>query len=90
MKVQIDCYGFDAASEWFHRRQLEAYLIKADGGITYVCFGKANPQPIHRIDKDPDGNVRVMWSYGNWNEAEDLTYIPINETMNIEREEEEE
>lgn len=90
MKVQIDCYGFESSSEWFHRRKLEAYLIKSDGGIVYACFGKMNPQPIHRIDKDPDGCVRVMWAYGNWDEAEDLKYIPINETMNIEKEEVEE
>lgn len=87
MKVQIDCYGFEAGSEGFQRRRLEAYLIKTDGGVVYACFGKGDSRPIHRIDKDPDGCVRVMWAYGKWNEAESLSYIPINETMNIEKEE---
>ena len=43
-------------------------------------------RPIHRIDKDPDGCVRVMWAYGRWDEAEDLAYVPINETLMIDKE----
>ena len=78
MKIQIDCYGFEAASEHFQKRKLEAYLIKNDGGIVYACFGTGEMRPIHRIDKDPDGCVRVMWAYGKWEEAEDLDYVPIN------------
>ena len=86
MKIQIDCYGFEAASEHFQRRKLEAYLIKNDGGIVYACFGTGEMRPIHRIDKDSDGCVRVMWAYGKWEEAEDLDYVPINETIMIDRE----
>lgn len=86
MKVQIDCYGFEASSEHFLRRRLEAFLVKESGGIVYACFGKGTSRPIHRIDHDPDGCVRVMWAYGRWTEAESLAYIPINETMTIERE----
>lgn len=87
MKTQIDCYGFEASSEHFQRRKLEAHLVKNDGGIIYACFGADTPRPIHRIDKDPDGCVRIMWAYGRWADAADLAYIPINETMNIEKEE---
>ena len=86
MQRQIDCYGFEAISEHFQRRKLEAYLVKNDGGIIYECFGNGDPRPIHRIDRDPDGCVRVMWAYGRWADAEGLTYIPITETMNIEKE----
>lgn len=86
MKIQIDCYGFEATSEHFQKRKLEAYLVKEDGGIVYACFGTGEKRPIHRIDKDPDGCVRVMWAYGRWEEAEDLSYVPINETIEIERE----
>ena len=39
MKVQIDCYGFEATSEHFQRRKIEAFLVKEDGGIVYACFG---------------------------------------------------
>lgn len=26
-KAQIDCYGFEATSQWFKRRRLEPYLF---------------------------------------------------------------
>ena len=86
MKVLIACYGFEATSEHFQKRKLEAYLVKNDGGIVYACFSTEAKRPIHRIDKDPDGCVRVMWAYGRWDEAEDLAYVPINETLTIDRE----
>ena len=54
MKIQIDCYGFEATSDHFQRRKLEAHLVKNDGGIVYVCFGTEALRPIHRIDKDPE------------------------------------
>ena len=86
MKIQIDCYGFEAASEHFQKRKLATFLVKNDGGIVYECFGTGEMRPIHRIDKDPDGCVRVMWAYGKWEEAEDLAYVPINETIMIDKE----
>ena len=52
MNIQIDCYGFEATSEHFQKRKLEAFLIKNDAG----------------------------------KEAEDLDYVPINETIMIDRE----
>ena len=35
--MQIDCYGFEATSQWFKRRTLDPYLIKRSEGITYLC-----------------------------------------------------
>ena len=86
MKIQIDCYSFEATSEHFQKRKLATFLVKNDGGIVYECFGTGEMRPIHRIDKDPDCCVRVMWAYGKWEEAEDLAYVPINETIMIDRE----
>ena len=86
MKIQNDCYGFEATSEHFQKRKLATFLVKTDGGIVYECFGTGEMRPIHRIDKGPDGCVRVMWAYGKWEEAEDLAYVPINETIMIDRE----
>ena len=86
MKVQIDCYGFEAASELFQKRKLATFLVKEIDGVVYECFGPGAKRPVHRIDRDPDGCVRVMWAYGRWDEAEDLAYVPINETIMIERE----
>ena len=30
--MQIDCYGFEASSQWFKRRTLDPYLIKRSEG----------------------------------------------------------
>ena len=36
--MQIDCYGFEATSQWFKRRTLDPHLIKRSEGVTYLCF----------------------------------------------------
>ena len=76
-------YGFEATSQFFKRKELDAHLMKRIDGILYVCFGGEEMRPIHRLDKDADGSVRLMWAYGRWEDAESLHYIPINETMEI-------
>ena len=81
--MQIDCYGFEATSQFFKCRKLDAYLMKRVDGILYVCFGTDAERPIHRLDKDEHGSVRLMWAYGRWDEAESLRYVPINETMEV-------
>lgn len=81
--MQIDYYGFEATSEFFKRKELDARLMKRVDGILYVCFGNDENRPIHRLDKDENGSVRLMWAYGKWDEAESLRYIPINQTMEI-------
>ena len=43
--MQIDCYGFEATSQWFKRRTLDPYLIKRSEGITYLCFGNQLNRP---------------------------------------------
>ena len=77
-------YGFEATSEFFKRKELDAHLMKRVDGILYVCFGSDENRPIHRLDKDEHGSVRLMWAYGKWEDAETLHYIPINQTMEIE------
>ena len=86
--MQIDCYGFEASSQWFKRRSLDAHLVKTQDGALYVCFGEGAKRCIHRLDRDPEGNLRMTWAYGAWNDAAALKYIPINDTMEIENEEE--
>ena len=81
--MQIDCYGFEATSQFFKRKELGAYLVKRVDGITYICFSNEPERPIHRLDKDENGSVRLTWAYGRWEDAESLRYIPINETMEI-------
>ena len=36
--MQIDCYGFEATSQWFKRRSLKPHLIKDDDGVLYISF----------------------------------------------------
>ena len=50
--MQIDCYGFEASSQWFRRKELEVYLMKEVEGILYLCYGNQPMRPIHRIDHD--------------------------------------
>ena len=82
--MQIDCYGFEATSQFFKRKELDAHLMKRIDGVLYVCFGGEAERPIHRLDKDEHGSVRLMWAYGRWENAESLRYVPINDTMEIE------
>ena len=81
--MQIDCYGFEATSQFFKRKELDAHLMKRIDGILYVCFGDEEMRPIHRLDKDEHGSVRLMWAYGRWDDAENLSYVPINQTLEI-------
>ena len=80
---QIDCYGFETTSEFFKIKKLDTHLVKMKDGIMYMCFGDEAIRPIHRLDKDANGDMRVMWAYGSWADAETLHYVPINETMVI-------
>ena len=83
--MQIDCYGFEATSEFFRRKKLEVFMLKKmDDGTVFMCFEDEPKKPIHRLDVAPDGSSRVMWAYGKWSEAENLVYRPINDTMEIE------
>ena len=50
--MQIDCYGFEASSQWFRRKELEVYRMKEVEGILYLCYGNQPMRPIHRIDHD--------------------------------------
>ena len=97
MKIQIDCYGFEATSEHFQKRKLEAFLVKDDGGIVYACFGTGDMRPIHRIDKDSVPEVTFAVPTGetfSFEERDDGTFACVtgvnvfafNETLEIERE----
>lgn len=81
--MQIDQYGFEATSQWFCRRELEPHLIRKVGDEVYACFHANDPRPIHRIRKLASGEIEVMWAYGAWGQAEGLTYVPINETLEV-------
>lgn len=83
-KTQIDCFGFPYTSEFFRSKRKETYLVKEINGVYYECFDNTPKRAIHRIDVAGDGSLRVMWSYGEWGKAENLIYVPINETLSVE------
>lgn len=84
--MQIDSYGFPYTSSWFKRKELEPYQIKVVGTVTYFNFSAAPKGPIHRLERFSDGSYRQTWAYGAWENAASLTYVPINETLEIEEE----
>ena len=45
--MQIDCYGFEATSQWFKRRTLDPYLIKRSEGKNLPLLRQPT-QPLHR------------------------------------------
>ena len=49
----------------------------------------ATPSIFHRIDCDENGSVRQSWAFGRWAGADSLRYIPINETKEVTREDNE-
>lgn len=82
--MQIDCYGFDATSIHFQHRKLHPYIIKQVDNIYYICFSDAEIRPIHRISQIPEsGETMIEWAYGAWDDAENLTYQPINKTLEV-------
>ena len=81
--MQIDCYGFEASSQWFRRKELEVYLMKEVEGILYLCYGNQPMRPIHRIDLDENGCTRESWAFGRWADVKSLRNIPVNQTMEI-------
>lgn len=89
----IDCYGFESTSEFYLKRRMPDHLIRRVDGALYVkiaCGGSiaaldchGDLAPIHRIDRDPDGNLRVTWALGSLAAAETLAYVPLSQPLEI-------
>ena len=76
----IDQYGFEAVSEFYRRRKLQAYKICTNGNVTYLCFHDTPRRAIHRITEN--GNeITVEWALGEWENREILEYVPINQPL---------
>ena len=82
--MQIDCYGFEATSIHFQHRKLHPYIIRQSGNTHYICFSNVAVRPIHRITQIPETSETIIeWAYGRWEDAENLSYRPINESMEV-------
>jgi len=77
----IDCYGFEATSQFYQRRTLPPYLMRQVDGVIYMKYYAADVGPVHRIDRDPDGRIRQTWALGKFSEAESLAYVPLTESL---------
>ena len=80
--MQIDQSGFESTSVDFHRRKLSPYRVAENGSVTYLCFDDGVLRPIHRITKSTTETV-IEWAYGAWTDRESLTYVPINQTLEV-------
>ncbi len=80
--MQIDQYGFEATSVYFHRRKLQPYRIAEAGSVTYLCFDDGEKRPVHRITKT-DTETVIEWAYGMWADRATLNYVPINQTLEV-------
>ena len=86
--TMIDCYGHDATSERFQKREYRKhpYLIDSAEGTTYVCFSKSAKRPIHRIVEN-GGNTEILWAFGSWDERASLNYTStLNDPIMISEE----
>ena len=49
-----------------------------------VAHHEAARCPVHLLDIAPDGSTRLMWAFGKWSEMENLQYVPINQELIVE------
>ena len=82
--MRIDCYGerVDGAIRMAGVAR-EPHGVKKIGGATYLRFAARSPAPIHRLALDADGIVRHEWAYGMWADAKSLSYVPMEDTLEM-------
>ena len=82
--MRIDCYGDEAGSPSYGKRMIRQPLeTRHSGGCTYMRYGEGAKVPIHRLKIDEAGAVRETWAYGPWADADNLDYLPITETKEV-------
>lgn len=62
---------------------LRPYIVDASGEVTYICYFDTPRRAIHRLST-VNGVTSCHWAYGRWEDRASLTYIPINEPMEVE------
>ena len=84
--MKINCYGeiTDDASLAF-RMAHTPLEIKRLGEWTFARYTEGESSAIHRFKVGEDGAVEEMWSYGKWAGAEKLVYVPLDQTLEVEK-----
>lgn len=77
-KILIDCFGHPSTSHRYQDRRYDKHAVRivtGAEGVTYLCFGRRELQPVQRIRKDADtGETILEWAFGRWAERESLVY----------------
>lgn len=83
--MKINCYGeaFDGTPLGY-RKVCIPLERKRVGKWTFARYTEGEKVVIHRFGIGADGAVEETWSYGKWVEAENLAYIPLSETLEVE------
>ena len=83
-KTRIDNFGRkESTGGYLSPIEPMPYQIATDGSTTYVSFFDTNPRAIHRITTAGDVKT-VEFAFGKWDDRAILTYIPINNVMEVE------
>ena len=83
--VVYDDYGRTSDDPDFGSRSEtpEPYIVDAAGvGVIYICFDDTTTRCVRRIT-EADGATTVEFAIGNWENRANLTYQPVNTTLEI-------
>lgn len=73
IQVTIDCYGHRNTSGHFRKIEEVPDEVKSDAaGNTYLRYGTGANCAIHKIDAT--GGMTRRWTFGAWNDRENLNY----------------
>ena len=80
----IDMYGHESTSEFFRKKKEMAFEIVKIGTKNYVRYENKTNCAITCVDETNADDQKVSWTYGSWENKENLTYdhAPA-ETINI-------
>ncbi len=84
--MKINCYGEPADDASLAFRMAHTPLeIKRLGEWTFARYTEGESSAIHRLKVGQDGAVEEMWSFGKWADTENLVYVPLNQTLEVEK-----
>ena len=52
-------------------------------GTVYICY-KPDPKRIIKRIVTSSGTTTIEWSYGAWDDRATLTYVPMEESLEVE------
>lgn len=91
MSMKIDKYGWPKVQhvmpdEAWHFYEQFYETETASGGITYKRLENTNPCVIWKETVTTNGgntNTKLEFGWGDWSDKANLTYVPINSSLEI-------